>query len=116
MDSIQAVLHPADGNALYRMRWGRLLHERFNDSDAADLFDITGTGPEVARTFRENYGVASAVITCGGDGAVACDDAGDWATTPFTLGQIVPALAAAHLLANRVALSTPAARGPRPSR
>lgn len=58
-------------------------------SDAADLFGIIGTGPEVARTFRENYGVASAVITCGGDGAVACDDAGDWATTPFALGQIV---------------------------
>jgi tetratricopeptide (TPR) repeat protein len=28
----------ADGNALYRMRWGRLLHERFNDADAAQLF------------------------------------------------------------------------------
>ena len=58
-------------------------------SDAEMLFDITGTGPEVARTFRENYGVSSAVITCGGDGAVACDDAGDWAATPFALGQIV---------------------------
>jgi tetratricopeptide (TPR) repeat protein len=28
----------ADGNALYRVRWGRLLHERFNDADAAMLF------------------------------------------------------------------------------
>ena len=28
----------ADGNALYRVRWGRLLHERFNDTDAAMLF------------------------------------------------------------------------------
>jgi tetratricopeptide (TPR) repeat protein len=28
----------ADDNALYRVRWGRLLHERFNDTDAAQLF------------------------------------------------------------------------------
>jgi len=28
----------APGNALYRVRWGRLLHERFNNKDAADLF------------------------------------------------------------------------------
>jgi 2-dehydro-3-deoxygluconokinase len=58
-------------------------------SDAEALFGIIGSGAEVARTFRERYGVASAVITCGGDGAVACDDAGDWAATPFALGQIV---------------------------
>jgi len=58
-------------------------------SDAEALFDITGEGPEVARTFRENYGIGSVVITCGGDGAVACDDAGDWAATPFALGQVV---------------------------
>jgi tetratricopeptide (TPR) repeat protein len=28
----------SDGNALYRVRWGRLLHERFNNSDANNLF------------------------------------------------------------------------------
>jgi tetratricopeptide (TPR) repeat protein len=28
----------ADLNAHYRVRWGRLLHERFNDADAAGLF------------------------------------------------------------------------------
>ncbi len=27
------------GNAMYRVRWGRLLHERFNNSDAEDLFN-----------------------------------------------------------------------------
>lgn len=32
-----ARLHGA-GNALYRIRWGRLLHERFNNTDAAALF------------------------------------------------------------------------------
>ena len=29
---------PADSNPLYKVRWGMLLHERFNDSDAAGLF------------------------------------------------------------------------------
>jgi tetratricopeptide (TPR) repeat protein len=29
---------PADSKAIYKVRWGLLLHERFNDSDAADLF------------------------------------------------------------------------------
>jgi len=29
---------PADSNPLYKVRWGLLLHERFNDADAADLF------------------------------------------------------------------------------
>jgi tetratricopeptide (TPR) repeat protein len=28
----------ADGNALYRVRWGRLLHDRFNNPDASKLF------------------------------------------------------------------------------
>ncbi len=26
------------GNAMYRVRWGRLMHERFNNTDAANLF------------------------------------------------------------------------------
>lgn len=29
---------PEDSNPLYKVRWGMLLRERFNDSDAADLF------------------------------------------------------------------------------
>ncbi len=29
---------PADSKPLYKVRWGMLLHERFNDADAADLF------------------------------------------------------------------------------
>jgi tetratricopeptide (TPR) repeat protein len=29
---------PPDSNALYRVRWGMLLHERFNNADAAGLF------------------------------------------------------------------------------
>jgi tetratricopeptide (TPR) repeat protein len=29
----------APANAMYRVRWGRLLHERFNNTDAEDLFN-----------------------------------------------------------------------------
>jgi cellulose synthase operon protein C len=34
----QLAVAQSDGNALYRIRWGRLLHERFNNSDAYNLF------------------------------------------------------------------------------
>ena len=58
-------------------------------ADAQSVFGITGTGPEVARAFRDKYGVGAAVITMGGGGSVACDDANDFAATPFALGQVV---------------------------
>jgi tetratricopeptide (TPR) repeat protein len=38
-NEFRAAVAAAAGNALYRVRWGRLLHERFNDGDAADLFN-----------------------------------------------------------------------------
>ena len=34
----RAAVAKADRNAMYRVRWGRLLHERFNDPEAANLF------------------------------------------------------------------------------
>jgi len=34
----RAAVAQSDKNALYRVRWGRLMHERFNNSDAEDLF------------------------------------------------------------------------------
>ena len=34
----RAAVAQADRNALYRVRWGRLLHERFNNTDAEALF------------------------------------------------------------------------------
>ena len=34
----RAAVAQSDRNALYRVRWGRLLHERFNNSDADALF------------------------------------------------------------------------------
>jgi cellulose synthase operon protein C len=37
-DQFQLAVAQSDGNALYRVRWGRLLHERFNNSEANNLF------------------------------------------------------------------------------
>lgn len=58
-------------------------------SDAELIFGITGDGMTVAQEMRARYGVVAAVITCGGDGAIACDDQGDCAAKPFVLTQIV---------------------------
>src|SRR5476651_158025 len=38
-DEFRKAVSQADGNALYRVRWGMLLYERFNPSDAAGLFN-----------------------------------------------------------------------------
>ena len=41
-----------DGNALYRVRWGMLLHERFNNADAAGLFnEALQRDPKNARAY-----------------------------------------------------------------
>ncbi len=37
-NQFRQAVSQSDGNALYRVRWGRLLHERFNNADAEDLF------------------------------------------------------------------------------
>jgi tetratricopeptide (TPR) repeat protein len=37
-NQFRAAVAQSDGNALYRVRWGRLLHERFNNADAENLF------------------------------------------------------------------------------
>jgi cellulose synthase operon protein C len=37
-NEFRLAVSEADNNALYRVRWGRLLHERFNNNDAEDLF------------------------------------------------------------------------------
>src|SRR6266545_5058535 len=38
-DEFRAAAARNDRNALYRVRWGRLLHERFNNTEAAPLFE-----------------------------------------------------------------------------
>ncbi len=37
-EQFRLATQPANSKALCKVRWGMLLHERFNDSDAADLF------------------------------------------------------------------------------
>jgi cellulose synthase operon protein C len=37
-NEFRAAIAQSDANALYRVRWGLLLHERFNNSDAENLF------------------------------------------------------------------------------
>jgi len=37
-DEFRLATQPADSKALYKVRWGLLLHERFNNADAAGLF------------------------------------------------------------------------------
>ena len=38
-NEFRAAVAEKPGDAMYRVRWGRLLHERFNNSDAEDLFN-----------------------------------------------------------------------------
>lgn len=37
-EQFRLAVAQSDANALYRVRWGRLLHERFNNTDADNLF------------------------------------------------------------------------------
>jgi tetratricopeptide (TPR) repeat protein len=37
-EQFRLATQPANSKALYKVRWGMLLHERFNDADAAGLF------------------------------------------------------------------------------
>ena len=37
-EQFRLATQPANSKALYKVRWGMLLHERFNDLEAADLF------------------------------------------------------------------------------
>jgi cellulose synthase operon protein C len=37
-EQFRLATQPANSKALYKVRWGLLLHERFNDPEAADLF------------------------------------------------------------------------------
>src|SRR6202158_1038626 len=37
-NEFRAAVARADRNAQYRVRWGRLFHERFGDDDASKLF------------------------------------------------------------------------------
>ncbi|MDB6014115.1 MAG: hypothetical protein JWL65_6365 [Gammaproteobacteria bacterium] len=83
----------ADGNAQYRVRWGSMLHERFNDQDAQALFkEALARDPKNAQAY-----LGLALVSADGfdEGAV------DWAHKAL---QIDPQLAPAHELLGRLAL------------
>jgi tetratricopeptide (TPR) repeat protein len=86
----RAAVRQADGNALYRVRWGRLLHERFNDREATELFhDALMRDPHSAAAY-----VGLALVSAGGFD----DHAVEWAHKALELD---PHLVEAHeLLAN----------------
>ena len=58
-------------------------------ADAENVFGIKGIGPEAAQELKERFQAKSVVVTCGGDGAAACDDRGDYVVSAFALGPIV---------------------------
>lgn len=63
-------------------------------ADAHTLFGMVGSGEEVAHQFRDRFHIPSVVITCGGDGARATDDRGDWSASAYDLGTIVDRIGA----------------------
>jgi tetratricopeptide (TPR) repeat protein len=92
-EEFRAAIAQADGNATYRVRWGRMLHERFNDQDAQDLFkEALQRDPKNAQAF-----LGLALVSADGfdNGAI------QWARRAL---QADPQLAAAHELLASLAL------------
>lgn len=86
--------HSSDSPALYKVRWGLLLHERFNDSDAADLFkEALAKDPSNAQAY---LGLAK-ISENDFDGR-----AGEYAAKAITLD---PKLAEAHEVLADIALT-----------
>ena len=62
--------------------------------DAEMLFGITGDGAAIAREFRRQFDIPAVVVTCGGEGAYALDERGEWFAEPHPLGYVVDRLGA----------------------
>ncbi len=92
-EEFRAALAQAGGNASYRVRWGLMLHERFNDQDAQDLFkEALQREPSDAQAF-----LGLALVSADGfdNGAI------EWAQKALRSD---PQLAAAHELLATLAL------------
>ncbi len=51
-ERFRVATQPASSNTMYKVRWGMLLHERFNDPNAADLFrEALSTDPANAEAY-----------------------------------------------------------------
>jgi tetratricopeptide (TPR) repeat protein len=89
----RAAVARADQNALYRVRWGRLLHERFNNTEAAHLFE------EALQRDAKNAGAYVGLALVSADGFDS--KAREYATKAL---QIDPKLVEAHELLAGLAL------------
>jgi tetratricopeptide (TPR) repeat protein len=89
----RAAVAQAPSNAQYRVRWGRLLHERFNDQEAQDLFK------EVLAKDRNNAQAYLGLALVSADGFD--NGAVEWARKAL---QVDPKLAQAHELLASLAL------------
>src|SRR5215469_6003993 len=82
-----------EGNALYRVRWGRLLHERFNNGDAEGLFkEALSHDPKNAQAY-----LGLALVSADGFDSKAIQ----WCARALELD---PKLAGAHELMGNLAL------------
>ena len=93
-EQFRLATQPADSKALYKVRWGMLLHERFNSKEAVDLFhEALDKNPSNAEAY---FGLAT-VSADGFDGK-----AGAYAAKAIELD---PKLAEAHELIAELALA-----------
>jgi cellulose synthase operon protein C len=92
-NEFRTAVAQADKNAMYRVRWGMLLHERFNNKDADDLFnEALQRDPMNARAF-----LGLAIVSADGFDSKAID----WAGKAL---QADPKLAEAHELLAKLLL------------
>ena len=92
-DAFRDATQPASSPALYKVRWGMLMHERFNNKDAADLFqEAIAKDPSTAAAY---LGLAT----------VSAEDYSGQASEFLAKAEALdPKLVAAHELAAKIAL------------
>ena len=92
-NEFRAAVAQNDSSALYRVRWGMLLHERFNDTDADQLFkEALQRDPKDAQAY-----LGLALVSADGFDSKALE----WTAKALELD---PKLVAAHELAANLAL------------
>ncbi len=92
-DAFRDATQPAGSPALYKVRWGMLMHERFNNKDAADLFQ---------EAIAKEPGIAAAYL---GLAIVSAEDYSGKASEFLAKAEALdPKLAATHELAAKIAL------------
>ncbi len=92
-DEFRAAVAQDDRSALYRVRWGMLLHERFNNTDAEQLFkEALQRDPKNAQAY-----LGLALVSADGFDSKAVE----WTSKALELD---PKLVAAHELAANLAL------------